>query len=205
MHLFLDSSQFIQVGLLDADFNWVHREIIENRKGSQLIHSVVYEMMEEANAKTKEIDGIFLANGPGSYTGIRVAEGMGQVFEIEGIPVCSLYHFEVPFFCEIKNYSFFSEAFKGEVFHYRREGEKSSHQLIPKEDFLLLMEKKERSTLLGDCFSLEANLLGREMRGIYQLYEKQSPDIFTKAMERKEHLPPFYYRSAEKEFKIPQK
>ncbi len=198
MYLFLDSSTYIQVGILRKDFSWIHHEIIKNKKGSHIIHSLIYSALKEKGFETTDIEGIFLANGPGSYTGIRVAEGLSQILEIEGVPVYSFYHFEVPRFCGLTEYDFFAEAFKGEVFHYKFAEEKSS-SLISEEDFLGI------DLAQGKGFHLEGTILNRKLSSVYELFEKKSSDIFSKVFERAEHLPPYYYRTAEKEFKIPQK
>lgn len=198
MYLFLDSSTFIQVGVLNEDLTWKHHEVIRNKKGSHIIHSVIYSALKECGIKTHDLKGIFLANGPGSYTGIRVAEGLSQVLELEGIPVYSFYHFEVPSFCGLKDYEFFAEAFKGEVFSYRFDGEEEI-KLMKEEEFQSL------DLLQENQFHLEGPILGKELNSLYDYFQKHSTDIFSKVLERAEHKPPYYFRSAEKEFKIPQK
>jgi len=194
MYLFLDTSAFIQVGLLDEEFNWVHHEIVQNRKGSQVLHSVIFQALEEENIKISSLQGLFLANGPGSYTGVRVGEGFSQILELEGIPVYSFYHYEVPLFLGIDNYSFFSEAFKKEVFFFEYKNKNEEKRLISEKEFLSLDLSMENT------FHLEGNILGRDIDSLYDLFKKSSNKIFKCVRERSEHLPPYYYRSLEKEF-----
>lgn len=117
-YLFLDTSAYIQIGLLSEDLTWMHHEVIQNRKGSQLIHKVIYDCLQDFNIGFKDIEAIILGNGPGSYTGIRIGEGVSQILALEGIKILSFYHYEIPRFCGVDSYKFFERAFKGEVFEY---------------------------------------------------------------------------------------
>ena len=197
MYLFLDSSLFIQVGILDESLKWVHHEIVNNKKGSQVLHSIIYSCLEDQNIKVADLKGLFLANGPGSYTGIRVAEGIGQILELDNLPVFSFYHFEVPSFCDIEDYSFFAEAFKGEIFHFTYKQGKEDFKLIKEKDFNLLDLSNDHQ------FHLEGEVLGRELDRLYDLFPAHSQKIFTKVLERGKHLPPYYFRPEDKEFNLP--
>ena len=197
MYLFLDSSLYIQVGVLDEQLNWLHHELIPNKKGSQVLHSIIYSSLKDLDITFSNLKGLFLANGPGSYTGIRVAEGIGQILELEDLPVYSFYHFEVPGFCEIKEYSFYAEAFKGEVFNYKFKDDDEKFDLIKEKDFNLLDLSDDHQ------YHLDGELLGRELDRLYDLFPTQSKKIFSKVLARAKHLPPYYFRPADKEFNLP--
>lgn len=197
MYLFLDSSLYIQVGVLDEDFNFIHYELVNNKKGSQILHSIIYSILEEQGLKVAQLKGLFLANGPGSYTGIRVAEGIGQILELDNLPIFSFYHFEVPQFCQIESYRYFSQAFKGEVFQYDFNAGRESFDLITEKDFNLLDLSEDHQ------FHLEGEILGRELDRLYDLFPQKSSEIFKKVKERGKHLPPYYFRPEDKEFNLP--
>lgn len=197
MYLFLDSSLYIQVGLLSEDLTWTHHELIQNKKGSQVLHSIIHSALMKAEIKLDDLKGIFLANGPGSYTGIRVAEGVAQVLEMEGLPVFSFYHFEVPQLCGISNYEFVSEAFKGEIFCYQVKDDQESSFLIKEDEFQKKFDKDKKP------YHLNGEILGLSVNKLYDLYGPHSTDIFSKVLERGKHLPPYYYRAEEKEFNLP--
>ncbi|MCR9204780.1 MAG: hypothetical protein NXH75_09395 [Halobacteriovoraceae bacterium] len=199
MYLFLDSSSFIQVGILNEELNWLHHEIVANKKGSQVLHSIIHNNLKDQGMKISDIKTVFLANGPGSYTGIRVAEGICQVLELSGASAFTFHHFEVPLLCGILNYDYFSEAFKGEVFIYKRRGEESDFSLIKEEDF------KNRESSAEVEYALDGNILDESLDRIYDLFNSRPQEIFTKVLERKDRQPPFYYRSLEKEFRPSQK
>lgn len=197
MYLFLDSSLYIQVGLLNEDLSWVTHEFVQNKKGSQVLHSVIYTLLSDAGKKIDDLKGIFLANGPGSYTGIRVAEGISQVLEMEGLPVFSFYHFEVPKFCDQKDYEFVSEAFKGEIFCYCFKNGNESSRLLKEEEFIHSYDTEK------EIYHLDGEILEYSVNRLYDLYKPRSVDIFSKVLERGKHLPPYYYRAEEKEFNLP--
>ncbi len=195
-YLFLDTSAFIQVGLLDEGLNWIHHEVVQNRKGSQLIHKVIYDCMKDFQITFKDIKAIILGNGPGSYTGIRIGEGVAQILALEGIKIYSFYHYEVPHFCSIENYSFYEKAFKGEVFEYKHTKDKVEDRLISEETFSELDFSDEH------IYHLTGELLDQAMNSLYSLFKKFPNEIFSKIINRGTHCPPYYFRPLEKEFRV---
>jgi tRNA threonylcarbamoyladenosine biosynthesis protein TsaB len=195
-YLFIDSSLCIQVGLLDADLNWLHYEYVPNQKGSTVLHSIIYSVLEEAGLKILDLKGLIIANGPGSYTGIRLTEGISQISEAEGISVCSFYHFEVPFFCGISNYKFYANAFKGEIFEYSFKGKDEVNISMLKKDTFL-----SRSFDEDNFFHINGELEGKYLSSTTELIKENSLKLFTKVINRKRHSDPYYFRSLEKEFK----
>ncbi|MBC98126.1 MAG: hypothetical protein CME63_10270 [Halobacteriovoraceae bacterium] len=195
-YLFLDTSAYIQVGLLEEDLSWIHHEVIQNRKGSQLLHKVIYDCLKDFNLSFKDIKAILLGNGPGSYTGIRIGEGFSQILALEGIEIFSFYHYEVPAFCNIEEYKFYERAFKGEVFEFSKSGDKEEKSLISEEKF------KQRDFSDEHLYHLTGELLDQDLLSIYTLVKKNPRDIFSKVIKRAEHLPPYYFRPLEKEFNV---
>lgn len=194
MYLFLDSSKFIQIGILNNNFKWKELEVVQNKKGAQVIHTVIYDFLSNNGIQLDEINHIFLANGPGSYTGVRVAEGLCQILEIESTPVFTFFHYEAPYFCNVNNYTFYSEAFKDEVFVYDFRDEKIMNKLVPKSS----LEESYIATQAN--YGLTDNIHSYPLQNVYELYKCHPEMIFKKVRERGERQPPFYYRSAENEF-----
>jgi tRNA threonylcarbamoyladenosine biosynthesis protein TsaB len=195
-YLFLDTSAYIQMGLLNEDLEWTHYEVVQNRKGSQLLHKIIYESMKNFDLSFGDIKGVILGNGPGSYTGIRIGEGVAQILALEGIDIISFYHYEVPAFCGITQYKFYEKAFKGEVFEYSK--------TLESEDKKLISEEKFKNLDLGDehNYHLTGELFDQFLNSIYALIKKNPQEIFSKIIKRAEHLPPYYFRPLEKEFKV---
>jgi tRNA threonylcarbamoyladenosine biosynthesis protein TsaB len=73
MDLFIDTTYGITVGLLDSGYDWIDYQFIEGKKGSALIHKVIYDLVSKNNSSIKNIGQIFQVSGPGSYTGMRVS------------------------------------------------------------------------------------------------------------------------------------
>ena len=75
--LFLDTSCFLTVGLLNDDFSWIDYKVTETPRSASNIHPEVHSLLESNGSSLDEIDEVYLINGPGSYTGIRISEGVG--------------------------------------------------------------------------------------------------------------------------------
>ncbi len=192
--LFLDTSSFIQLGLLDKECNWISYELIKNRKGSQVIHSLIHNLLLDNGIKIKDIKRLIVANGPGSYTGIRLAEGFAQVLENENIEVINFYHFEVPYLLGIDTYQFIASAFKNEFFSFKMSKGEEEQALISNDEFLKL-EDSDSIFHIGDEVS------GRVFKSTYPLFESKSTQIFNEVIKNSSRKEPFYFRPLDKEFK----
>ena len=179
--LFIDTSHFIRIGLLNDQFEWVDFMEIETNRGASIFHSKLYNFLGSNKTEIGKIKDLFLINGPGSYTGIRLAEGMAQILEWHAKKVYSLYSFEIPFLSGVHQGRLSMKAFKKEVFIYEWEGEKTKMQLVSEDNFDYATSEKERKEnirLLKEC----------------------SCGLFKKVKNRGSRLGPFYFRTLEKEF-----
>jgi len=194
-YLYLDSSHFVQVGVLDENFTWKHVELVENKKGSTILHKTIYEILRLLELKLKNIDALFLVSGPGSYTGIRLAEGIAQVLEMNEIPIYSFYHYEVPSWCGFESYNFYSNAFKNEFFDFSYNKGIEEKKMMSKESFFNIDFSRK------DLFSITGELEEKYLESTSSLIENNSKEVFKKVMARGKHIAPYYYRPLEKEFK----
>lgn len=71
--LFLDTSSFlVNVTILDSDkIIYTHSEKNDN-KLSDRVFDIIEDCFEKSNIKGRDIERIFVVNGPGSFTGIRI-------------------------------------------------------------------------------------------------------------------------------------
>jgi len=197
-YLFLDTCHFITVGLLDRDFGWKKLIKTNNKKSSKEIHSIIDGLLREFSIEIKSLKGLILINGPGSYTGIRVGEGVAQIFEWQKISVFSTYHFEIPQLVGISSGTWVCNAFKNEIFVYKWNEKDGIKSLIDKEkiaddlksdDQLYTQYKNEK--VLDLVFKNDSSTL----------IEDFSNTLFNKIVKEKIRKEPFYFRRLEEEFR----
>ena len=141
MDLFVDTTKGLTFGILDNEFNWLDFRHKEEQKVSAQIHFDLFECLERNKIQIEQIQGLFYISGPGSYTGMRVAEGIGDLFELEKKNVYSFYHFDIPLLCGQPEGVWATEAFKKEYFVYEWNDKNKEHRLMDKDDFLSSQKK----------------------------------------------------------------
>ena len=198
-YLYIDSSLDVQIGIINENYEWEHLEHISHKKSSTILHRTIFNIMSEFKLDFDQLAGVIIANGPGSYTGIRLTEGISQILKNEGVSTYSFYHFEVPAFCQINDYVFYANAFKGEVFKYVYNNGKENLAIINKDEF------KSLDFDVANLFHINGELEDMYLNSTKELIDKRARDIFSRIIERGTHLEPFYFRSLEKEFKPSQK
>jgi tRNA threonylcarbamoyladenosine biosynthesis protein TsaB len=175
--LFLDTTQGLTVGLLDRDFSWVFYEYTDEKKPSEIIHDKIYFILNKFNLSIEKVQFISIA-GPGSYTGMRLSEGVSTILEWGGVSIFSFYHFEVPFLTGIESGRWVTNAFKNQVFLYEWNAENS------------------KTTLLSECLDTEAFTLIKTRELIFS----HSREIFSKVIHLNKPKETYYFRSLEEEF-----
>jgi len=193
--LYLDTAEGLKIGLLNEELSWIELLDLETRRTSDVVHGHIVNLLEKHNLTIQEIESIFLMAGPGSYTGMRVAEGIAQVLEMEGKKIYSYHSFKIPSFLGLNNYKWCFPAFKGEI-HVRNEDGSSS--LMLKDSFQEYL--KENSEFQ---YITHGNI---EVSEFCQLDTaaslKENPQLILKKVKDLELRDrPFYFRPADVEFK----
>lgn len=94
-YLFIDtSSSFLNIALIsDSNILFKHIEETKNDMSSKIV-DVIDKKLKELNISIKEINKIFVVNGPGSFTGVRIGVTVAKVIawalKIQVVPVSSL-------------------------------------------------------------------------------------------------------------------
>jgi tRNA threonylcarbamoyladenosine biosynthesis protein TsaB len=201
MYLFIDSTYDLYLGILDQKFNWLSFEIHGGQKASGVLQPKVYEILNRHKIFPADLSGIFSVNGPGFYTGLRLAEGFSDVFSFFGVKQYSFYTYEIPFWCGHEKGTWFTRAYRGEYFFFNWNGEAASSKLVRGTDL-------NSSFFDGDIFihsnqsldQLSEKLIDKPIHTV-ELIRSRPNEIFTKA--RKTLVKdPFYFRAPEDEFKV---
>lgn len=117
----------------------VEQYTLAPQKHNQLILQMIEEVLEQANLRIEQIDGVAFGCGPGSFTGVRIAtsiaQGIGYGAELPVIPVSTLAALSLDAFEEQETEWVYSclDARMGEVYWgvYYKNG--STIQLVGKE------------------------------------------------------------------------
>lgn len=196
MHsLYVDSTAGLVIGLLDSSFKWVEYQDTMEKKPSEVIHVEIYNLIKRHNLNLKEMNFFFSA-GPGSYTGMRLGEGIAQMLAWDSKSVFSFHHFDAPQLAGVKKGFWVTNAFKGQVFIYRWDnGKESSHnELINSADFKIV-DPDLGYTLSSDVKDFS------HLKTTKELIHNSSEKIFAKVIQDKMRSAPYYFRTLEEEFK----
>lgn len=201
-YLFLDSTYDLSLGLLDSRWNWLAFDSYSGQKASAIIQLKSYKMMLDHNVRPIDLAGVITVNGPGFYTGLRLAEGFSDVFNFFGVKQFSLYSYQIPNWCGYQAGSWFTKAYRGEYFIYRWNKNKVTKDLISVKD----LDKKLLSTesyFIHSESSLDkwSSPIIKNPISTLDLIKKYPAQIMSEAMnsEKKEL---FYFRAPEDEFKV---
>lgn len=191
--LYVDVTSGLIIGLLDSGFNWIEYKDINEKKPSEIIHLEIFEMLKRHKIDKTRLE-YFFSSGPGSYTGMRLGEGMAQMLEWGKEKVYSFYQFEVPSLMGIDKGYWIANAFKGQVFIYTWQDGHSSIDLVKTADFSII------ETDNGFTLSNESALFAK-LTTSKELIHK-NPEVFFKMIhDMKMRKAPYYFRTLEEEFK----
>ncbi|MCO4792484.1 MAG: hypothetical protein KC493_02135 [Bacteriovoracaceae bacterium] len=198
--LYIDTSEHLVLGLLDKDYSWIDYLDTKEKKGSGILHGLLFELMNSHSMNFKDLDRVFFTAGPGSYTGMRLGEGLCQVLEMENLEVNSFYHFEVPKLLAHDKGVWISKAFKREIFVHQWDGEKINDGLIEEKNLEEEIKKWKADGI--SQFSHFGEMIDQKLTLTSDMIHKQSGMIFKRVKELSDRKAPFYYRTDEKEFKV---
>lgn len=194
MHsLFVDSTSGLVIGLLNPQYEWVECLEFDEKKPSEIIHFEIFNLLKKYDLELNKIRA-FVSNGPGSYTGMRLSEGIAQILELSQMPVYSFYHFDVPRFSGILAGFWVTNAFKGQVFVYTWDKESQDKHLIDKGSFAM------KSISSGYTLDLTDPLFST-LISTKRLIKEQPSRIFSYVAENKIREAPYYFRTLEEEFR----
>lgn len=176
------------VGLLDpSGWSWLEFQTF-NEKAS-FIQKHIYELLKKVGASFSQVEKIIYAAGPGSYTGMRITEGIANLAQVLKIEACGFYHYEIPRLKGETHYIWLSNAFKKEFFVYEENHDK---RLLTEEELKEFLGKNTESlwTYHGsDYFNQVTQSTQKEIFGNPQLLKT------VEGLKK-----PYYYRPINIEF-----
>ena len=200
MYLYLDTTEKLVIGLLDENYQWVDYFEEDIRSASLRIQGIIFDNLGRHNKTVSDIKAVFQASGPGSYTGMRVSEGLSQIFEWHDYPIFSFYHFEVPQLLGIEKGTWNANAYKGDVFYYHWENENEDYELKKIES----VREKEGDHLFSHYHKEPFEMINDE--NLTSVMIKNNPKTFFQLLEQKKlRREPYYYRPLDVEFTKPKK
>jgi tRNA threonylcarbamoyladenosine biosynthesis protein TsaB len=194
IYLYIDTTKGLIVALLDNNFEVKNLVDDETSKSASIIHEKMYSLLEREGVTVEDLDGVIINNGPGSYTGVRVGEGIAKIFELDGIKIVSFLEHEAISSITASGY-WVANAFKGESFIYSwKEGEGKREELISSDD---LTQK-----ISGSIFSNDELDINNEVVSSKKFLIKNISKVAHFYFKKGERKKPFYFRDLEDEFKV---
>lgn len=199
-YLFIDSTYDLTLGVLDEELNWMSFETEVGQKASAIIQKKAYELIKRHGLRWESLSGVITVNGPGFYTGLRLAEGFSDVFSFFRVKQFSFYSYEIPYWCGFSKGTWFTKAYRGEYFFYEWSLDDSSTALKTlKELPEAITEDQYFIHSIGSLDDVSSNLINNpfKTRDLLQLHPKKIFPHVVKGLQRE----PFYFRAPEDEFK----
>lgn len=198
--LYIDSSHFLTLGLLNEKFEWIDYCEYREKKTSSILHVELLDLLTRNQLTTDSLTQVIEAAGPGSYTGMRVAEGLCQILEWQGRVCRSFYHFEVPKLCGHTQGVWIAKAFKGEIFCYHFNDNHEEAQFI-KEAELESFRQQSQAQGRPVFGHYRDDIEGLDFLSSYLIYESPT-EVLGAVWKRGERKGPYYFRPLELEFKV---
>jgi len=194
MYLYIDTSYELIIGILGLNFEVLSIDINKERRSATVIHEKIDSLLKKHGTEASNLLGVIVNNGPGSYTGVRVGEGLAKIFELDGTKVVSFLEHEAIALIS-QNGTWVSNAFKDEIFVYSwGRGDSPIKRLIKLESF--------ENVTPEPIFSNDHFQTKREIISSKKILLENISRVGKHYFERNERQKPFYYRELEEEFKV---
>lgn len=192
--LFIDTTFGITVGVLDSNNSWLNYNFTDSKKSSSIVHRLIKDALTDANIDENSLKRFVQVSGPGSYTGMRVSDGISQVFEWQNINCFAFHHFQVPKVLGIESGVWLAKAFKGEVFCYVWNDNEEKKILIKEAELDEFLREKNQ-IFVGHKQEFISNV-----KATSDLIKNDSVNLFDYIFKQNLKEPLYYYRSLEDEF-----
>ena len=192
-YLYVDVTAGMILGILNSEFQWITYVESDEKKPSEVIHQNIHQLIKQHHIDSKSIEYFFSA-GPGSYTGMRLGEGMAQMLEWSGKKVYSFHQFEVPSLMGVQKGYWISNAFKGQFFIHHWNQTESRSELVNQTDVKLL-DTQTGFTLTHD------NVAFKDLQTTKSMIAENPQLLFENLKKNNVRKAPYYFRTLDEEFK----
>ena len=201
--LYLDTTGNLCAGILAEDGqHWLAWKTVAAQKTSAVIYPLLHDLLEQQHLKLAEVSTFYYVAGPGSYTGMRLAEGLAQIVRWK-IPVRSFYHFAVPGLLGQSSGLWLCSAFKQEYFVYQWQDQQHTTQLYK---MTALKEVLDQAVAKKSAIYTHFATLLPELAPWKVFLQETSSLVYQHPQFLQEISPeqmagPYYFRGLEQEFK----
>ncbi|HAZ11591.1 MAG: hypothetical protein A2X86_17865 [Bdellovibrionales bacterium GWA2_49_15] len=197
--LYLDTSQVISLGLLNEQHEFIDFQTIQDKKSGTRIHVILHDFLNKHKLEIKSIESLFILAGPGSYTGMRVSEGIAQILELEKILIYSFYTYQISEFSGATSGQWLTTAFKGQVFVYSWGPTDKTSELCDLQSFT---PRNVSEVYYHGDLPKELQQLKSDHHNTNSLIQQHSKAIFRTVKELGLRHRPQYFRLPEQEFAV---
>lgn len=205
-YLVLDSCSDFLLALLNDQFEMVDHFFIPGLKTSRHVHQQINTLLNRNCIKPVELASFIVSSGPGSYTGVRLGQGIASLFDWYKINTCHYYAFEVPRMLGYKEGLWFSNAYKSEYFYFYWNDEENieEFQLCHHSNFTQLLKTSFENVPLFTQGNWEHEL-SLDVVNTLDMCMQNPQNIYSQVVRNNKKLEPFYYREDGQEFKLAKK
>ena len=201
--LFVDSTYDITLGLLDDDFSWLHFQHFSGKKASTILQKEAFALLKNHNLKASDLKAVVSVAGPGFYTGLRLSEGLADVFKFFGIAHYAFYSYDLPQWCGIEEGSWLTKAYRGEYFFHHWNKDHSENILVSTIELeAKLSEIKKLFVHTESAMDKHSLDLIKDFSVTYDLLKKHPREIFQHIISSDLKQESYYFRAPEDEFRV---
>jgi tRNA threonylcarbamoyladenosine biosynthesis protein TsaB len=204
--LFIDTSYDVFIGLLNSQGKWEGKTVLKGFKASQILQKEIYSLLQNKKFDVSDIDGVITSAGPGFYTGMRVSEGVADVFKLKGLSHYSYYNFMIPKWYGNTKGLWMTKAYRGEYFFYLWDGEKSEKFLLQESELASHFEAWNK--LAVPYFIHQDSAIDEKLKNLIGDYQQtvllieNNPEVLHQAVISNNLTEAsYYFRAPEDEFR----
>jgi tRNA threonylcarbamoyladenosine biosynthesis protein TsaB len=203
--LFIDSTYDITLGILDDEMGWISFQRFIGQRSSNILQKETYNLLTAAGLKASELKHVITVAGPGFYTGLRLSEGVADVFKFAGLQSFSFYTYQIPALLGIDSGFWMTKAYRGEYFFHVWDKNQAENILVTESelpDYIRKLDGKKCFIHSDTALDTISRSLLKDSTDTHSLLQSHSQKILTQIMAQDSRVDSFYFRAPEDEFRV---